>query len=89
MTAVLAIGAVQDHAANRGVALTPAVPPRSRERLEPAHRARTDCNPDRFVSDYPHMRANLTLYSYAARRSLWRSQRRKGGKMPPPKARYR
>src|SRR5438876_9192324 len=61
MTAVLTIGAVQDHAANRGVELTPAVPPRSCERLEPVHRARTDCNRDRSLSDYPHMRANLTL----------------------------
>src|SRR5216684_1221414 len=61
MTAVLAIGAVQDHAANRGVELIPAVPRRSRERLKPAHRARTDCNPDRSLSDYPHMSANLTL----------------------------
>ncbi len=41
MTAVFAIGAVQDHAANRGVELTPTVPPRSRERLEPAQTRRS------------------------------------------------
>jgi hypothetical protein len=84
MTAVLAIGAVHDHAANRGVELTPAVPPRSRERLEPAHRARTDCNPDRSLSDYPHMRANLTLLQLRRPPIPVAVPTRKGGKMPPP-----
>jgi hypothetical protein len=88
MTAVLAIGAVQDHAANRGVELTPAVPPRFRERLEPAHRARTDCNPDRSLSDYPHMRANLTLLQLRRPAIPVAVPTRKGGKMPPPMARY-
>ena len=88
MTAVLAIGAVQDHAANRGVELIPAVPRRSRERLKPAHRARTDCNPDRSLSDYPHMRANLTLLQLHRSPIPAAVPTRKGGKMPPPMARY-
>ena len=84
MTAVFAIGAVQDHAANRGVELTPAVPPRSCERLEPVHRARTDCNRDRSLSDYPHMRANLTLLQLRRPPIPVAVPTRKGGKMPPP-----
>jgi hypothetical protein len=85
MTAVLAIGAIQDHAANRGVELTPAVPPRSRERLEPAHQAQTDCNPDRSLS---HMRANLTLLQRRRPPIPVAVPTRKGGKMPPPTARF-
>ncbi len=52
------------------------------------HRARTDCNPDRSLSDYPHMRANLTLLQLRRPPIPAAVPTRKGGKMPPPMARY-
>src|SRR5207245_4092217 len=74
---------VEDHARNRGVGLPPALPPGSRERLERIGLEPT-ANPDRSLSDYPHMRAHLGLLQLRRPPIPVAVPTRKGGKMPPP-----